>query len=157
LKLERGRDILINVIDKYLKAEKRENSYDLAHFEERWQVTRGLISRWRSGAKRIGRDKARVVFESIRERWPTWTVERYDDEWPHIHDRFLLRKRKLDAWEASAPPDATPPCGNCGDSANRHNAHGECRDCILGCTDYEAWVRRGRRAPRGSKLHKLTA
>ena len=139
-------------INLFLKLEKEEHGRDLAYFEKQWNVTRGLISRWRYGGKRIGRDLSRQVFATVQKRFPAWTAERYEKEWPEIHARFLVRKRKLDLWEATASEQEAAPCGNCGDAGSRHEDGRRCHDCQLECREYEPYIRRGRRSPMTQKL-----
>lgn len=143
-------------IDRYLQDQKRRKGLDLTHFSERWGVTSGLISLWRHGSKRIGIDKAPVVFRDLEEYNSSWTMSRYYKEWPEIRRRFLLRKKKLDSRLAATLKGEAAPCGRCGDLASQHadesGNEGPCRNCQLDCPEFEVWIRRGRKPVSGKKL-----
>lgn len=143
---------LIN-IDLYLRKMKEgsDGEKDLEYFADRWGVTPGLVARWRSGAKRIGVDKAPVVFADLEKFRAGWTMTAYFKQWKAIHARYVEKKRKLDAWLLTPSEDV--PCGQCGDAQRDHGPRG-CTRCEVDCRKYEAWVRRGRRMGSKKKVRE---
>jgi hypothetical protein len=135
---------LVN-IDEFLRVEK-EGGFELLYWANRWGVSRGLISHWRTGRRRIGWNKAETVFKDLREHNRAWTPELYRSQFKELRRRFELRDAKLREWkDAVHTKGLTPPCGGCGDSLSQHgdNGTGICKGCELKCKSYTPWVRRG--------------